>query len=88
MKAKNGKVLNQSSVTNLQQMPDDVLVKIIDFVVASEAPIFSAAGKSQKTTLRLACAGNIIEKKKLQSSSIWPIFGYRSRSYLHHHLFL
>lgn len=36
MKAKNGKVLNQSLVTNLQQMPDDMLTKIVHFLTASD----------------------------------------------------
>ena len=28
--------MNRSSVTNLQDMPDDVLVKIVDFIAASD----------------------------------------------------
>mmetsp|Transcript_5423 Transcript_5423/g.15338 ORF Transcript_5423/g.15338 Transcript_5423/m.15338 type:complete len:492 (-) Transcript_5423:122-1597(-) len=35
-KAKGGKVSNRSSVANLQNIPDDLLTKIVDFVAASD----------------------------------------------------
>ena len=35
-KATDSKVLNRSSVTNLQDMPDDMLTKIVDFLGSSD----------------------------------------------------
>mmetsp|Transcript_5424 Transcript_5424/g.15341 ORF Transcript_5424/g.15341 Transcript_5424/m.15341 type:complete len:491 (-) Transcript_5424:7-1479(-) len=53
MKAKGGKLCNRSSVTNLQDMPDDLITKIVDFVAASDGNYLYSAKEITENDVRL-----------------------------------
>mmetsp|Transcript_18635 Transcript_18635/g.44158 ORF Transcript_18635/g.44158 Transcript_18635/m.44158 type:complete len:496 (+) Transcript_18635:190-1677(+) len=101
-KAKNGTVLNQSLVTDLQQMPDDVLVKIVDFVAASDGTYLFSGRKITEDDLELGWQRSYLREeqitkladmaklrlslKKLSSPSHLPVASLFGVAFLHRSL--
>ena len=101
-KVSGSKVLNRSSVANLQDMPDDVLVKIVDFVAASDGTYLFSGRKitedniglgwhrrylrDEQITKLVGMANLRLSVKKLSSPSHLPVASLIGVAFLHRSL--
>ena len=59
------KVLNRSSVTNLQDMPDDMLTKIVDFLAASDGTYLFSGRKLTEDDIALGWRREFFSEDKI-----------------------